>query len=163
MQMHRLERCSVIPRPRSEVFAFFSDARNLEAITPSSLRFRITTPLPIEMRPGTRIDYSLSLFGVPLRWRTLIALWQPDERFIDEQELGPYAAWRHLHEFEALGSSTRMRDVVDYALPLGPLGSAAHALCVRRTLKLIFDHREKAISERFGRVTGATSVVSSAR
>lgn len=160
--MHRLERCLVIPRPRAEVFAFFSDARNLEAITPSSLRFRIATPLPIEMGPGTRIDYSLSLFGVPLRWRTLIALWQPDERFIDEQERGPYAVWRHLHEFEAAGSSTRMRDVVDYALPFGALGSAAHALCVRRMLKLIFDHRENAICERFGRATGAASVVSSA-
>jgi ligand-binding SRPBCC domain-containing protein len=162
MRMQRLERTSIVPRRRSEVFAFFADARNLEAITPSSLRFSITSPMPVEMRAGARIDYSLALFGVPLRWRTLITLWQPEERFIDEQEAGPYAIWRHLHEFEPHGSSTRMRDVVDYALPFGPLGAVAHELWVRRTLKHIFDHREKAIREHFAGVSGAHSVVSSA-
>lgn len=162
MRMHRLERTSIVPRRRSEVFAFFADAQNLEAITPPALSFSITSPLPIEMRAGARIDYSLSLFGVPLRWRTLITVWQPEERFVDEQERGPYAVWRHLHEFEAHGSSTRTRDVVDYALPFGPLGTLAHALCVRRTLKLIFDYREKAIRDHFAGVGGGRSVVSSA-
>ncbi len=162
MRMHRLERTTIVPRPRSEVFTFFADARNLEAITPPTLRFSIASALPIEMRAGARIDYSLALFGVPLRWRTLITLWQPEERFIDEQEEGPYAVWRHLHEFEPQGSSTRMRDIVEYALPFGPLGALAHELWVRRTLKRIFDYREKAIGEHFAGVSGAHSVVSSA-
>ena len=42
---HRLEREQLVPRPRGEVFAFFSDARNLERLTPPSLRFEILTPL----------------------------------------------------------------------------------------------------------------------
>jgi hypothetical protein len=29
------------------------------------------------MRAGTRIDYALSLYGVPVRWRTLITRWEP--------------------------------------------------------------------------------------
>jgi ligand-binding SRPBCC domain-containing protein len=162
MQTQRLERISLIPRPRSEVFAFFSDARNLESITPPTLRFRITSSLPIEMCEGARIDYALRLFGVPIHWRTRITAWQPEERFIDEQERGPYALWRHLHEFEPLGSATRMRDVVDYALPLGPLGALAHGLWVKPTLERIFDYREKAVREHFAGVSGARSIVSSA-
>lgn len=148
MQRHRLERTQLIARPRGEVFAFFSDAANLEAITPRYLQFRILTPLPIDMREGTIIDYSLALAGIPLRWRTRITLWEPDARFVDEQERGPYAHWRHLHEFESVGAATRIRDVVDYALPLGPLGAAAHALWVRRTLSAIFDYRARAVTER---------------
>jgi hypothetical protein len=47
-----------------------ADASNLEAFPPPFLHLRILSPLPIEMRPGARVDYALSLGGVPLRWRT---------------------------------------------------------------------------------------------
>ena len=150
--IYRLTRSQLITRPLPEVFAFFSAAENLEAITPAFLRFRILTPLPIDMRAGTRIDYSLSLWGLPMRWRTKITSWQPDVRFIDEQERGPYALWRHSHDFEAFAGGTRMRDRVDYQLPMGPLGSIAHALLVRRSLHAIFDYRRRAIAQRFGEV-----------
>ncbi len=89
-RVHRLERSQRIPRRREEVFAFFADASNLEAITPPFLRFRILSPLPIEMRPGARIEYALSLGGVPLRWSTRITDWEPGVLFVDEQESGPY-------------------------------------------------------------------------
>lgn len=147
---HRLERSQRIARPLAEVFAFFSDAANLETITPGFLRFRIITPLPIEMRPGARIDYSLSLFGVRLRWLTRITVWEPGVRFVDEQESGPYALWRHTHSFAPDGDATIMRDTVEYALPLGPLGSLAHLLFVRRTVGAIFDHRARVIDRLLG-------------
>jgi ligand-binding SRPBCC domain-containing protein len=142
---YELVRSQRIERPLPEVFAFFSDAANLEAITPPFLRFRIMTPLPIEMRAGARIDYRIVLWGAPLRWRTIIRSFEPNRRFIDEQESGPYAHWHHLHEFEAEGSATRMLDRVTYRLPLGPLGKLAHALWVERQLRAIFDYREAAI------------------
>ena len=145
-----LERTQVIPRRRSEVFAFFADAHNLERITPDSLGFRILTPDPIEMRAGTLIDYSLRLHGVPLRWRTRIDEFEPEERFVDTQLRGPYRLWHHRHEFEETADGTRMRDLVNYELPFGPLGTIARALFVRRSLERIFDYRAQAIAEIFG-------------
>jgi ligand-binding SRPBCC domain-containing protein len=143
---HRLARSSSIARPIAQVFAFFSDASNLEAITPPFLRFRIITPAPIQMREGTRIDYALSLWGLPVRWRTLITCFEPNRRFVDEQEAGPYAYWRHLHEFEPEGEGTRMTDEVIYRLPFGTLGALAHPLWVERQLAAIFDYREQAVA-----------------
>ncbi len=140
-RIYRLERTQRIQRPLDAVFAFFADATNLEAITPRFLRFRIASPTPVEMRAGARIDYAMSLFGMPVRWRTRITEWEPGVRFVDEQEAGPYAVWRHTHEFEPQGEATLVRDVVDYAVPLGPLGALAHLLFVRRTLGRIFDFR----------------------
>lgn len=148
---HQLVREQLIARPLSEVFAFFADAANLEALTPSFLRFHIRTPMPIEMRAGARLEYSLSLFGVPMRWKTRITEWVPGVRFVDEQESGPYALWRHTHEFEARGDATLMRDIVDYREPLGALGLIAHRLFVRRTVERIFDYRREAVERLLGR------------
>jgi ligand-binding SRPBCC domain-containing protein len=147
---YHIEREQFISRPLEEVFPFFSDARNLERLTPDFLRFEILAAGPIRMAAGTVIDYRIRLFGLPRRWRTLIEVFEPPRRFIDVQVSGPYAAWRHLHEFEAAPGGTRMRDRVDYAMPFGPVGALARALFVRRTLERIFDFRREKVLEIFG-------------
>ena len=143
---HTLVREQRLPRPPAEVFPFFADAGNLEAITPPWLSFSITTPRPIEMRVGALIEYRLKLHGLPIRWLTVIADWEPGVRFVDTQVRGPYALWHHTHEFEPDGEGTLMRDTVRYALPLGPLGALAHRAFVARDLERIFDYRAAALS-----------------
>lgn len=54
--------------------------------------------------------------------------------------------WRHRHEFEQRGRSTVVRDHVDYALPLGPLGRFANTAFVERDLARIFDFRRAAVT-----------------
>lgn len=146
MTTHVLERYQLVRRPRPEVFAFFSDARNLEAITPAFLRFRIATRDPIAMGTGTRIAYRLSLYGVPFGWDTRIERWEPERRFVDVQLRGPYRRWCHAHHFLEVPEGTLVLDRVEYALPLGPLGAVAHALFVKRALTAIFDHRSERIA-----------------
>lgn len=147
---YRFEQVQNIPRSRCEVFAFFADAHNLERLTPPFLGFTILTPDPIEMKDGAIIDYALRLYGVSLKWKTRIEAFSPESHFVDFQLRGPYRYWHHLHEFETVAGGTRMRDVVDYQLPLGPLGNVAHALFVRRSLERIFAYRRQAIGEIFG-------------
>lgn len=146
MRVYRLHREQVVGRPVNEVFAFFSEARNLELITPPWLRFEVLTPEPIEMAPGVLIDYRLRLRGVPLRWSSRIEAWEADRGFVDRQVRGPYRLWHHRHEFAAHPAGTIVRDDVRYALPFGPLGRLAHALIVRRDLQRIFDHRRQAVT-----------------
>ena len=146
MRERVLRREQVLDVPIETAFEFFSRAENLEAITPPLLRFRITTPGPIEMQAGTVIRYRLRLRGVPVSWLTRIEEWNPPHGFVDRQIRGPYALWHHTHTFEAIdGGHTRMVDVVRYGHRLGPLGSLAERLVVRRDLERIFDFRRDSI------------------
>lgn len=143
----RLERAQLIARPLDEVFPFFAEAGNLEAITPPSLNFRVLTEQPIEMKPGALIEYQLKLFAVPFRWKTEIELYEPPFRFVDRQIEGPYRLWRHLHEFYETEQGVVMVDRVDYQVGWWLAGRIAHASFVRSTLEDIFDYRRQRVAE----------------
>ena len=145
-----LETWQWVPKGLEETFAFFSDATNLETITPAFMGFEIRTPRPIEMRAGTLIEYRIRLLGVPMPWLTRIDHWEPGRLFVDRQLRGPYARWVHLHTFAAERGGTRLGDRVEYALPFDPLSRPAHVLYARPMVERIFDHRRMVITERFG-------------
>lgn len=148
---YSLERRQIIRADLAEVFAFFKDPRNLEAITPPWLGFQVVQASSPHISRGTRISYRLRLHGLRLRWESLIAEYDECAGFADEMLAGPYRRWFHRHSFRAVPGGVEMRDCVDYALPLGPLGRLAHVLLVRRQLRAIFDYRAQAIDARFGR------------
>ena len=149
---HVLRREQRLPGTPAEVFPFFAEAGNLEAITPPWLHFAIVAPRPTDIGAGTLIEYRLRLHGIPISWLTRIEEWVPGERFVDQQLRGPYALWHHTHEFEPDGEDgTLMRDIVRYALPYGPLGQLAHRLLVARDLAAIFDFRTERVRAAFTR------------
>ena len=136
--------------PRPEVFACFADPANLEALTPPWLRFEVLTPRPLPRGEGALFDYRIRVRGLPLRWRTLIETFVPDEVFVDRQLAGPYALWHHTHRFEDLpGGGTRMTDTVRYRVGWGLAGRIATVLWVRRDIARIFEYRKQALAGRF--------------
>jgi ligand-binding SRPBCC domain-containing protein len=147
--MYVLEREVSLPAARAQVFPFFADARNLERLTPPTLRFEIVTPGAVQMGAGAIIDYRLHISGIPVRWRTEIEIWEPPFRFVDVQVRGPYASWRHTHTFDETPAGTMMRDRVEYALPFGPLGALVHRLFVARRLDAIFAFRGRVVRALF--------------
>jgi len=142
---HHLSARLELPLPIDRVFAFFGDAANLERITPPELHFRILTPQPIAMAPGTLIDYQLRLFGARFNWRTKIADWNPPHQFVDIQLKGPYREWVHTHRFSSNGRGTTILDDVHYRLPLSPLGDIAYP-AVKLQLARVFRYRTRAIT-----------------
>ena len=147
---YELRARTVVDAPLAETFAFFSKAANLGLITPAAMAFSIQGQGP-SMAQGARIDYHVRVGGLPVRWRSRIAQWEPGRCFVDVQEAGPYRVWWHKHSFEADGERTVMEDRVFYAPPLGILGRLAHRIFIGRTLRKIFRYRGDVIRLRFGR------------
>jgi ligand-binding SRPBCC domain-containing protein len=138
-----------LPRPRAEVFAFFSDAGNLDVLTPPWLHFHIRTPRPIALHAGARIEYRLRWRGIPLSWRTEISVWDPPHSFVDRQVRGPYRRWVHEHTFEERDGGTLLRDRVDYAVPGWLLEPLVHSLVVGPDVRRIFAYRRLKMQELF--------------
>jgi ligand-binding SRPBCC domain-containing protein len=147
MKTFSIDRSIFLPRPIDEVFPFFSDAHNLERLTPPFLKFHVVTPSPIAMAPGTHIRYKLSLRGLPISWESEITAWEPPHRFIDEQLHGPYRLWKHEHRFSERNGGTQVSDHVDYAV-WG--GSLINALFVAPDVRKIFDYRTRVLETMFG-------------
>jgi hypothetical protein len=146
MHVRNFESQLWLPQPRDKVFAFFSDARNLDLITPPWLHFRTITPGSHEMRPDTIIDHRLRIHGVPLRWCSKITVSDPPVRFVDEQLRGPYRLWIHEHRFEEQNAGTLLHDHVRYAVLFDVL---LHRLLIRPDIERIFAYREKKLREIF--------------
>lgn len=146
MRTQHLQAQLRIERPVEEVFRFFCDPHNLEALTPPWLHFRIVRVTTESITAGTEIDYRLRLGVLPMRWRSRISVWEPPIRFVDEQILGPYRLWRHVHSFEPQGEGTTARDWVEYAAPGGRL---VQRLLIAPALERIFAYRARALSRVF--------------
>jgi ligand-binding SRPBCC domain-containing protein len=112
------------------------------------------------MRAGTLIDYRIRVHGIPIRWRTEIAVWQPPSRFVDVQLRGPYTLWHHTHTFETRDGGTLCADQVRYR-PRG--GALVNWLFVRRDVQRIFRYRQQRMHELFGTKANETAQPASNR
>ena len=146
---YTLEAYQWLPIAKDKVFQFFSDAHNLEAITPRWLNFRIDKMSDTEIKKNTLIDYSLKVRGIPIKWKTLIEEWQPENSFVDRMLKGPYKNWHHTHTFYEMEGGTLICDRVYYRIPMGVLGNFVGLVWVESDVEKIFAHRRKAIKELF--------------
>jgi len=101
---------------------------------------------------GMIITYKVTpLLGITVDWMTEITHVKEKEYFIDEQRFGPYALWHHQHHFKDVDGGVLMTDIVNYAMPYGFIGRIANNWFVEKKVKSIFEFREKAIEEIFGK------------
>jgi ligand-binding SRPBCC domain-containing protein len=98
------------------------------------------------MERGALIDYRLHWRGLPLRWQSEIARWDPPHAFADRQVRGPYRLWHHEHIFSKRDGGTLIEDRVEYAVWFGVI---AQRLAVRRDVEAIFAYRRQRLEELF--------------
>jgi len=146
MKTYSLRKSLWLPQSRAKVFEFFSNPGNLDRLTPAWLSFAILTPAMSQLKEGALLDYRLRIRGMPIRWQSEIAVWEPPYRFVDRQTKGPYALWVHEHTFDERDNGTLVEDNVEYAVPGG---SIVQKFLVAPDLERIFNYRHKILEELF--------------
>lgn len=151
---------TIVPASIGRVWLFFTDpVKNLAAISPPSSAVVIeSADLPI--REGSRVVIAAKdPIGRRIRCESRIDVFNPphavisgmEARFVDVQVSGPFAAWKHEHEFEAVDSkTTRVVDRLTYRPPFGVLGFLADWLLIRWQLRSMLRYRAKALVRVFG-------------
>lgn len=91
--------------------------------------------------PGEEVTWRARHFGITWRMTSKITEYERPARFVDEMQQGPFACFRHEHLFEQQDETTTMVDVIDYQLPLGPLGAIANAMFMGRYLRRLLEDR----------------------
>jgi ligand-binding SRPBCC domain-containing protein len=90
---------------------------------------------------GDEVTFRARHFGV---WQTLtskITAYEPPDYFCDEMQRGAFKAMRHAHYFEPEGEVTVMRDVFEFASPLGFLGKLVDVLVLSAYLRRFLEQR----------------------
>lgn len=96
---------------------------------------------------GDTVTFRARHFGV---WQTLsscITHLRAPTYFRDEMRRGAFKRMWHEHRFEPAGPATLMRDVFDYASPLGWLGRVADKLVLARYLRQFLVQRGQVLKQ----------------
>lgn len=143
MKIYSLQRTQFLPISVEEAWDFFSSPKNLATITPTRMNFKILSISGGDkIHAGQIMKYKVSVLPfVRMHWVTEISHVEPLRYFIDDQKAGPFALWRHKHQFTEVPGGVEMVDTLDYAIPLGILGQLANSLFVKREVRRIFEYR----------------------
>jgi ligand-binding SRPBCC domain-containing protein len=90
---------------------------------------------------GDEVTWRARHFGLPWTMTSKIVKWDRPSRFVDEQESGPFATFRHEHVFEPHGGGTRMTDRVAFRAPLGPIGRLFEKAVLGRYMRRLIQTR----------------------
>ncbi len=153
-----------LPYSVERVFSFFSDPDNLPRLMPDWQHARITKAALIpplgavdgSKAAGAGSRITLSFRPVPfspvrVSWDAEIDQFAWNDHFCDLQQRGPFAYWHHCHRVspETRGeiAGTLLRDELEYAMPLGPLGAFANWLAVSGQIRATFAFRQARTKE----------------
>jgi ligand-binding SRPBCC domain-containing protein len=140
--MLNFEKSSLIHATVESVWRFHERPDILQILTPP------WQPVQIIRREGGLGVGALSEFRLwigilPVQWISIHTECEPNHYFVDEQQTGPMASWRHCHRFEAQGGYTKLTDAIAFTLPGGQPVKSLLDWWVKTRLSDMFDYRHR--------------------
>ncbi|HEX2100273.1 MAG TPA: TIGR01777 family oxidoreductase [Candidatus Synoicihabitans sp.] len=137
-----VQRSVRIARSAAEVFAWHERPGAFERLQPPWERVELLTPHGgIAVGTEVALRHRVGPWWIP--WRVRHEEYAEGRQFRDVQVRGPFATWRHLHEFIPEGPGhCVLRDTIEYELP-APARALALGGAIRRRLERVFRYRHE--------------------
>ncbi|EMJ97357.1 hypothetical protein AB3N61_03955 [Leptospira sp. WS58.C1] len=134
----------------SELFGFHAGPDGFSALVGSSKKAKVILP-PSSLEPGSKAVVRVKVFpGISFRWVALHTELDPGKRFVDIQESGPFAKFKHEHIFIQTGENS---SVLEDRITCTPPWYSNHFLfefLLERMMKNEFHIRHKITAKEIG-------------
>jgi ligand-binding SRPBCC domain-containing protein len=138
---------SVVAGTPAQVWEFHEDPETFRLLLPPFERSEVLQ-LPAGLIPGSEVRTKTWIGPIPTHiYAKIIAAEKPDF-FEDEMISGPFAYWRHRHEFlpGPTSESTLYRDTIWLRPPLGILGRLARPFAIDPRVGRVFEYRHQVVA-----------------
>lgn len=135
-------------RPAHEMFDLARDIAAHTASQASAGEQAIAGVMEGLIGLGQDVTWKARHFGIPISMTSRVTALESPKRFVDEQTRGPFASFRHEHEFEPTGTGSVMIDRVSFTAPCGPLGLLVERLVLARYLRRLIEKRGEYLAAR---------------
>ena len=149
-----------IPASPGDVWAWHAEPAAFDRLVPPWLDVEVKERYE-QLEDGARLVFEARrgpLGLAKIRWQARHEDVRPGEGFVDVQESGPFARWRHEHRFEPApkgsggsgsGDGCVLVDMVEYELPLHVVSQPVAGWLVRRDLDRMFEWRHQVTRQAF--------------
>jgi ligand-binding SRPBCC domain-containing protein len=139
------------PVSAEHLFAWHAETDALERLTPPWEQVRVIRRTGTIREIGSRVEILVRIGPFWQMWISEHTACEEGRMFRDSQIKGPFALWRHTHNFKPDGpSACYLEDRVEYALPLGALGRIVAGPFVRRKIERLFSYRHEFTAQAIG-------------
>jgi ligand-binding SRPBCC domain-containing protein len=128
----------IVHAPVETVFGFHEREDALRLLSPTFAPVRL-----VRKTGGIEMGSTVELKIGPFPWTSLHTAYEKNRLFADIQIKGPLAKWIHRHEFEVVGTATRLTDRVEYQLPGGVWINRLFGWIVQIALHQMFRQRHQ--------------------
>lgn len=138
---------SPLPASPAQAFAWHERPGALERLVPPFEKVRVVSRTG-SIQEGDRVVMKVYKGPIPITWVAEHRDYRRGVSFKDVQLEGPFARWEHTHTIVPSDDGTsRLRDEIDYELPLGRLGEGFGAHLARQQIVQMFRYRHRVTQE----------------
>jgi uncharacterized protein (TIGR01777 family) len=139
--MNVFEKSSSVPVSAKELFDYHDRPGALERLLPPWRDIEVLEKSG-GIRDGGRVKARMRIGPFASTGTALHHDFIEGKQFVDEQENGPFAAWKHTHRFVAeTNDNSILSDRIEYQLPGGAVGNTVFGNFARKELERMFRFR----------------------
>jgi len=135
-----------VPVPVEALFAWHERPGAFERLSPPWDKPRVLEHTG-GIRDGAKVTLQVHAGPIPTTWTVEHRDYIANRQFRDVMTSGPFARWQHTHRFRPDGiAASTLEDHIEYALPLGAIGSAVGGGYAASTLARVFRYRHELLA-----------------